>query len=519
MHKQLEQLLLDLANFANLGADARADCRRRAARCAFETDEAAESFLSALAELAESRSDDQALRNDQPLWTALLGAVHRGPSQPTAHIQAETVQRATSLYRWLGPDSQARHLLLGCLAASERRDALAAFAELVVADPPARPQDAALAFVPLFQRRDDAAKALFPRLLDALEHPAVAAVVLDLANFLCRERKVSPHPASSRVTQLAALLGGLVSRLARLEEQPREFAATPAALHAMVGECVELIVTLCHALGMIGDASVCGKLHQALELSHRRLRTEAAFSLAQLGDEEGLKTLAEMAAEPVVRPRALAYLEELGQLSRAREADRSPAARAEGELAAWLALPTQFGMPPQRLELFDSQRQFWPGFTEPVECYLFRYEYRVGDRALSGIAIAGPLLHALRADLADLPPADIYAAYAGWHAEHEAIRELTPEQLSEEQQTRWAQRSQELAERGFQDIQLLQLGRFFDEEAYVAAARKEGQPGVLILDGEQLEWHLLGAGSRSLGPGELYLIHKGRKLLRAFNPD
>lgn len=519
MHEQLEQLLHDLANFAELGADARADCRRRAARVALESDEDAESFLSALNGIAESRSDEPALRNDQTLWSALLGAVHRALAQPTAHVQAETVRRATSLYQWLGADSQARHLLLACLAASDRRDALAAFAELVVADPPARPQDAALAFVPLFQRRDDAAASLFPRLLDALEHPAVAAVILDLANFLCRQRKVAPHPASSRATQLGVLLGALVSRLARLEEQPGEYASSPAALHALVGECVELIVTLCHALGMIGDESLGGKLRQALELSHRRLRTEAAFSLAQLGDDEGLKTLAEMAAEPVVRPRALAYLEELGQLSRAREADRSPTARAEGELAAWLSQPTQFGMPPHRLDLFDSQRQFWPGFTEPVDCYLFRYEYRIADRVLSGVAIAGPLTHALRADLADLPPAEIYAAYAGWHAEHEAIQERTPEQLSNEQRQRWEQRSQELAERGFQDIELVQLGSFFDEEAYVASASKAGQSGVVILAGRQLEWHLPGPGSRSLGPHELYLIHKGRKLLRAFNPD
>ena len=270
---------------------------------------------------------------------------------------------------------------------------------------------------------------------------------------------------------------------------------------------------------MLGDASVCGKLHQALELAHRRLRTEAAYALARLGDDEGVKVLAEMSGEPVVRPRALAYLEELGELPSASVAFRSPIARAEGELAAWLALPTLFGMPPHKLELVDSRRQFWPGCSESVDCFLFRYEFRAGNRSVSGIAMAGPVTHVLRADFADLPPTDIYAAYAGWFAEHAEISELTPEQLSAEQQATWEDLSQQLADQGCEDLQLIKLGRFFDEEIYVAAARRQGQAGILIIDGELTTWHPRGTGSRSLGPTELYLIHKGRKLMRAFNPD
>lgn len=519
MPEQLEQLLKDLANYAALDADARAEVRRRASLLALRSDEAAASCLASLAKWAARQGDDHSLAGDQALWAALVGAIHRTWAKAAAPLQGESVRHATALYGWLGPESQARHLLLACLAASGRPEALAAFAELIVTDPPRRAQDAVLAFVPLFQRRDDAAKLLFPRLLDALAHPAVAAVVLDLANFLSRERNVEPHPASARVHQLAELLGGLAARLARLEERPKEYASSPAALNAMVAESVELIVALCHALAMIGDPSVSGKLHQALELSHRRLRTEAAFALARLEDDEGVKRLVQMAGEPVVRPRALAYLEELGQLSRANEADRSPAARAEGELAAWLASPTHFGLPPHRLELFDSQRQFWPGCSESVDCYLFRYEYFIGDRTISGIAMTGPVTHAMRVDLEDLPPADIYAAYAGWCAEHEEIRELPAEQLSADEQARWEQREQTLADGGYEDVQLLTLGRFFDDEIYVASARKQYTAGVLIIDGEQLEWHPLGPGRRSLGPSELYLIHKGRKLLRAFNPE
>ena len=48
---------------------------------------------------------------------------------------------------------------------------------------------------PLFQRRPYAAQALFPRLLDAIEHPVLAALILDLANHVTRQRSVPRHPA------------------------------------------------------------------------------------------------------------------------------------------------------------------------------------------------------------------------------------------------------------------------------------------------------------------------------------
>jgi len=518
---QLQRLLQDSKSFSHLDARARDALRRGGLPLELRSLDEAESLVAALAERAESDRDDDELRGDHDFWSALLAPLGRLPpaAQRTAALKPSTISRAIELYRWLGPPSQARHCLLTLLAGSGCSEALAAFAELIVADPPGRPQDAALAFVPLFQRRNNAAAVLFPRLLDGLEHPAIAAAVLDLANYLSREGLTATHPASSRVDRLAELLGGLVSRLARLEERPEEFADSPAELNAVVGESVELIVSICHALAMIGEPSVTGKLHQTLELSHRRLRTEAAFALASLEDDRGAEVLAQMAAEPVVRPRALAYLEELGMLSRAGEADRSPAARAEGELAAWLALPMQFGLPPQKLELFDSRRQHWPGDAEPVDCYLFRYEYRLGDRGVSGIALAGPITHALRADLEDLSPADIYAAYAGWCAEHEEIREISPDELSLEQLETWRQCQRELDEQGYENVRLAKLGYFFDEQHFVASARRGGQSGVAIADGEQIEWRPIGLGSRPLDVDAIYQIHKGRKLLRAFNPD
>jgi hypothetical protein len=435
-----------------------------------------------------------------------------------ASLDGRAIERIAATYRKLGAPNRMRHHLLRLLASDGRPAALTAFVELVSADPPASANDAALAFAPLLRERFVAAEALFPKLLGCLEHPATAALTLDLANFFVRSRRVTPHPAVPRVAQLAALLGGLVSRLARLQERPREF-GPPDQVQAIVGESLGLVVALCDALALIGDTSVTGKLHQALELTHRRVRTEAAYALARLGDEAGIDALARMAAEPSARSRALACLEELGQAQRANEADRSPVARAEGELAAWLAQPTQFGIPPRSIELVDSRRQHWPGFAGGVDCYLFQFEYMVGSRARSNIAIVGPTLHALGADLADLPPSDIYAAYAGWSAEHDEIQETAADQFSPEQRAAWGHAAARLAAGGYDEITPVVCGRFFGETHWVALARRGGLPGMVVDDGRHIEWSPRRAGRLPLGPAEIHQIHKGRKLLRAFNGE
>jgi hypothetical protein len=442
----------------------------------------------------------------EKVWQAIGAAPRR--------LEPGTVAEIRELYGRLGLRSRARHLLLRALAADDGRESLAAFSELAVGDPPAFAADAAVAFVPLFQRSSQSAGQLFPRLLDALAHPAIAGVVLDLANYLARQGLVARHPAAERTAALASLLGELAMRLEQLQEHPRQFGSS-ANVAAMVSESVALLVALCDALGQIGDERVAGKLHQALSLSHRRVRTEAAAALARLGDPAGGRALAALAAEPAVRTRALAYLEELAIVDRVPEEHRSPQARAAGDLAALLSEPGFFGLAPTSIELYDERRQPWPGYDQPVDCYLFRYEYRLAGGSFWGIGIAGPMVHALHVDLADLPPSDIYAVYAGWFAEHSEIGESAPSALSAEEEAWWEKLRAELDEQ-FEAIELIKLGRFFGELHAVASARRGGHAGVLIHDGRQIDWHPAGRGSRPLTATELYQMHKGRKLLRAF---
>lgn len=449
-------------------------------------------------------------------WPLVLEKLWLGvPARELAiTLDANAVDRIAQLYEDLSAENPARHQLLRLLAGSGQRKALETFARLVESDPPLESNDVLLAFVPLFQHKTYPPEALFPRLLDAMHGPMLATVVLDLANYLTTSGRVKKHPAASRVERLSGLLGAVVNRLARLEERPDEFARSPAELNQIVSDSTGLVVALTNALALIGDPRVAGKLHQTLGLSHRRVRTEAASALARLGDERGMEVLVDMAAEPVVRLRALATLEEIEQLDKVPEQYRTAEARAEAELAVRLALPTYFGGPPQRLEIVDTCRQHWPGYDDAVDCYLFHYEYRLSDRTLQGIGIAGPVVHAFRADLADLSPRDIYAAYAGWGTEHEEIREVPAEDLAAADTAAWELRRQQLIDLGYEPPLLVKAGIFFGQLHYVAMSRRQDKPGILVDDGINVEWFASTGAARALGPDEAYYIVKGRKLLR-----
>jgi hypothetical protein len=427
------------------------------------------------------------------------------------------------LYVQLPQRSGAKAPILTWLAAGGTKEQLELLVDLLLEDPPEDEQQIALALSPLFLKRPLAIDALFPKLFACIDKPQLAAPVLDLANFLTREGLVDEHPGKSMAVPLMELLSSLAQSLATLEERPEDFAETPQQLARRVAHSVSLAVSLCDALALIGDERAIGKLNQALRLAHRRVRTEAAAALARFGDQAGKDALIELAAEPVARLRVLAYAQELKLLDKIAPQYKTPAARAESELVIWLAEPTQFGVPPSQLELVDQRRMHWPGYATEIDCFLFRFAYRLtledgATRSYSNVGIAGPLAHAFTADLADLPPDDIYAAFAGWQAEHEDIKQYEVPRLSKAEQLEVVRLERRLHDGGYTEIQPLQMGYFFGEKALLAQATRDGAAGVAVADFEDILFYPARQPRRSLGLEEAYSIYKGRKLLRAFNP-
>jgi hypothetical protein len=451
------------------------------------------------------------------LLEALLDRHWDAAPPPGRGLPAELPPRLTELYRALGPGSRARYRLLQLLATHAKAE-LADWATCLVEDPPTELRGVLVAFAPLFRRRDFEPQYVFPRLLDALAHRRLAASVLDLANYTSEKGLVDRHPAADRRLRMIGLLGELTQGLARLEEQLGANPADASTLAESVEDSVALAVALCRALSLIGDRAAIGKLNQALELRHRRLRVEAAAALATLGEPAGRQALAGLASEPVVRQRVLAYASECDCLDLVDPQYLTEEARAEGDLALWLAQPAQVGIPPTRLEVVDRRELYWPGYEEQVTCFLIRYTYEFAGGGLSNVGIVGPLVHAFDDDLGDLAPDDIYAAFAGWHAQHEEIFDLPAETWNEAQRVESARLERRLRDAGYEYIRPVYLGSFFGEKTLVARATRDRVEGIGVVDLARVDWWSTSDKLRPLSPEVAHAMAKGRKLLRSFQP-
>ncbi len=408
---------------------------------------------------------------------------------------------------------------LQTLAWPKSAESLGKLTQLLVEYPPDDWTTTAIALSPLMRNTEWPVEAVFPALLGGLHQPTMIAPILDLANFCQHRCMVEQHPAAGLDSSLTQMLGGIVERLGLLEEDPTKFGDDPKQIQRILGEAIAVCVALCDALGLIGYQGAIGKLHQALELRHRRVQTEAAGALARMGQEIGRESLIALASEPVARLRVLHYSEELGLSDRIDEIHTLPCAIAEAELALWLAQPQQLGLPPQNIEVVDQRMLYWPGYDERQSCFLFRYQYQLPQGEWSNIGMAGPLVHSFAADLADLPVSDIYAAFAGWHAEHPEIFEIPSEQWNFAQQRQATTFIKSLEEHRHHTIKPLWLGCFLNEICLVAESTVDETPGVAVTDSLETIWYPRTGRSRPLGPFEAYSIFKGRKILRTFNPD
>ena len=440
-----------------------------------------------------------------------------------ANDDPRRINAVSQLYVNLPADARARNYLLGWLAKIGTEASLLRFTQLVVESPPTCHNSIVVAFAPLLQHQVTfPADYLFPEILRGLQHPSVAAAILDLANFLTREDRVEAHPAEVHSETLIRMLGMLTEQLAMLEEGKIPDGKSAAEISGMVNETVSLVASLCDALALIGNAEAVGKLNRASELKHRRIRTEALSALCALDQESAGQELVKLAAEPVTRLRVLKYAEELGIFDQIEEVFTTPEAQAESQLAMWLAHPSNMGLAPKSTELVDQRRLAWPGYDDEVECFLFRYAYELGTNRIENIGIAGPLSHAFSMNLSHLKTQDMYACFAGWHGDHEEIMELPiPEARLQRPgaiERLMSRLSSEMVDGlVMEEAEPIFLGLFMGEEALVVSARIHDQSGTFIVERDHVEWFPADADGSPARNDLAWCIYKGRRLLGAFN--
>ncbi len=258
-------------------------------------------------------------------------------------------------------------------------------------------------------------------------------------------------------------------------------------------------------------------LRSAMELSHRRIQTEAAGALVRLGNSEGEQRLIELAADPVARTRAVAYADEFGISERIDESHRLPHALAESELAAWLAEPGQYGVAPTGLQLLDSRTFYWPSYEEPRICYLFKFWYELPQGRLQNIGIAGPMTHAFQTRLEEFELNDIYAIFAGWHVENEDIFDIAIHQLNAVQRDEADRLAQRLYDAEFENVELHSLAFFLTDFSLVAKASKRDQALLVVADGAEVTTLPFSDSPFAATPEILISLYRGRRLLKAFN--
>lgn len=410
-----------------------------------------------------------------------------------------------------------RGVAMQMLAARSQDSDLKTLARIIRDDPPATCEAFAVGLSPLFRLNDWNLSAFFPEAFQAIEHQHIAASIIDLSNFVTNQRKLKQHPGYERRKELTELLGGVVRRLEKFEEDPRNFGQEVNEIQNTLKEAISLAVSLCYCMGLMGDEAAIGKLNQASELMHRRVQAEAFGSLARLGDDQGRKQLIALAKEPSARLRVIAYAKELGLDDMINPKFMSDVSTAEAKLALWLSEPRNFSVPPTKLELIDHRELYWPGYKEIQDVYLFRFHYELGPLTISNIAISGPVNFAFGADLADLPIEDIYAAFAGWHMEHPQVQEFPVEYMEAFKATAITPLQRKLRDAGHKKIKNITLGVFFGEHVLVSESSRGKLRGIAVTSSNDILWFPTSSRTRPITAVEAYSIFKGRIVLRSFN--
>lgn len=411
-----------------------------------------------------------------------------------------------------------RYLILHLLSMLRTPEALATLIEILKINPPADWMESAQIITPLMQTDDWDVNVVFPEILSCIASRSLASPIIDLANYLTRSKRVEQHPATEQVQALNHLLGEVGNRLGKFEENPREFGDDVQTVQDRLGQAVALAVSLCDAVGLIGDESSIGKLYQVVELRHRRVQCEAAGALARFDDELGRKRLIDLSADPAARLRAIHYADELNFGDLIEDEYRTDDATAEAELALWLSQPQQMGVPPTKVEVIETRRLLWPSYNDPVDVNLVRFEYNFGDRQFSNVGITGPVVFTQSADVADLPVDDIFAIYAGWHAEHEDIFSVPANDFNDAQLRAMQPYQEHLLRSGYDELKPELLGFLLDEQAGVFRAVRDETECLVVTDGLETFDHPTAGRSRPLEPTDIFNLFKGRKMLRMFNP-
>jgi hypothetical protein len=358
--------------------------------------------------------------------------------------------------------------------------------DLLVESPPGDWKDSAHGLSTLMQSTDWKLADVFPRILET-QNPSVLAPALDLANSMVRKHGVTPHPAACKFDSLLSVFGAVTLQLQALEENPRKFSDSVQAIQRILFDAVSLLVACCDSFALIGDPRAIGKLNQAIELKHRRIKLEAAYALVKLGESRALDLIVELLQDDSSRPRAIAYLNELSAEDRIGAEWTSSLAKAKSDLAIWLSQPEQFAIPPSKIELVEQRTMHWPGFEGPQECFLLQFDYGTGDGSYSNVGFSGPFASAMSLDIKSLSNDAAFAMFLANDVQDDSESKIDWDSLTSHQKDSYADWLDELASKGLEQIEPLARLRTLGSEGLLCQGRTaDGGLWGILTDGESV---------------------------------
>lgn len=403
-------------------------------------------------------------------------------------VQLMVSQRAFECYRAFRryEPSKCLGLFLQAMFLSGHSSSLRLAVDLLVESPPGDWKDSAHGLSTLMQSTDWKLADVFPRILDT-QNPSVLAPALDLANSMVRKHGVTPHPAACKFESLLNVFGAVTMQLQALEENPRKFSDSVQVIQRILFDAVSLLVACCDSFALIGDPRAIGKLNQAIELRHRRIKLEAAYALVKLGETRALDLIVELLQDDSSRSRAIAYLQELSAEDRIGAEWTSSLAKAKSDLAIWLSQPEQFAIPPSKIELVEQRTMHWPGFEGPQECFLLQFDYGTGDGNYSNVGFAGPFASAMGLDIKSLSNDAAFAMYLANDVQDDSESRVDWESLTGRQKDSYADWLDALGQKGFEQIEPLARLRTLGNEGLLCQGRTgDGSLWGILTDGDSV---------------------------------
>lgn len=149
------------------------------------------------------------------------------------------------------------------------------------------------------------------------------------------------------------------------------------------------------------------------------VKIESAWAMGKLGMPEGIRRLKEFGEDVRYSTKASEYLKELGYENELPAQAMDPDFQAMAMMCEWLEYPTEYGRPPDAIEVYDSRSLFWPPANDRLDVWLLKYTYSYeGGEDDIGIGMVGSTTFSLFSQVKpDMIPEDVYSLHCCWELE------------------------------------------------------------------------------------------------------